>query len=47
MITINTLEHIEDDAEALRSLVRLVLPGGTIMFWVPATRNSMATSTAR
>jgi SAM-dependent methyltransferase len=35
VITINTLEHIEDDAETLRSLARLVVPGGTIVAWVP------------
>jgi 2-polyprenyl-3-methyl-5-hydroxy-6-metoxy-1,4-benzoquinol methylase len=35
VITINTLEHIEDDAEALRSLAQLVVPGGTIVVWVP------------
>ncbi|MGH3979728.1 MAG: class I SAM-dependent methyltransferase [Pseudonocardiaceae bacterium] len=35
VVTINTLEHIEDDAETLRSLARLVAPGGTIVAWVP------------
>lgn len=35
VITINTLEHIEDDAETLRSLARLVAPGGSIVAWVP------------
>ncbi|MGH4026396.1 MAG: class I SAM-dependent methyltransferase [Pseudonocardiaceae bacterium] len=35
VVTINTLEHIEDDAETLRSLARLVVPGGTIVAWVP------------
>lgn len=35
VVTINTLEHIEDDAQTLRSLARLVIPGGTIVAWVP------------
>lgn len=35
VVTINTLEHIEDDAVTLRSLARLVVPGGTIVVWVP------------
>ena len=35
VITINTLEHIEDDAEALRSLARLVEPGGNVVVFVP------------
>lgn len=35
VVTINTLEHIEDDAQTLRSLARLVVPGGTIVVWVP------------
>ncbi|WP_017976448.1 class I SAM-dependent methyltransferase [Actinopolyspora halophila] len=34
-VAINVLEHIEDDAAALRSLSRLVLPGGTVVLWVP------------
>lgn len=36
VITINTLEHIEDDADALRSLAKLVVPGGNIIAFVPA-----------
>jgi len=35
IIAINVLEHIEDDAAALKSLARLVVPGGTIVLWVP------------
>lgn len=35
IIAINVLEHIEDDAAALKSLSRLVIPGGTIVLWVP------------
>ncbi|RCW43182.1 methyltransferase family protein [Halopolyspora algeriensis] len=34
-MAINVLEHIDDDATALRSLSRLVTPGGTIVLWVP------------
>lgn len=36
VVAINVLEHIEDDVRALRSLSRLVRPGGTIVLWVPA-----------
>lgn len=36
VVAINVLEHIEDDAAALKSLARLVTPGGTIVLWVPA-----------
>ncbi len=36
VVTINVLEHIEDDAETVRSLARLVAPGGNIVAWVPA-----------
>lgn len=35
-MAINVLEHIDDDAGALRSLSGLVTPGGTIVLWVPA-----------
>lgn len=35
VVAINVLEHIEDDAGALRSLAELVVPGGTIVLWVP------------
>lgn len=35
IIAINVLEHIEDDAAALKSLAGLVIPGGTIVLWVP------------
>lgn len=35
VVAINVLEHIEDDAAALRSLARLVVPGGTLVLWVP------------
>lgn len=35
VVMMNVLEHIEDDAEALRSLARVTLPGGRIIIWVP------------
>ena len=34
--TMNVLEHIEDDVEALRSLRSLVAPGGRLVVYVPA-----------
>lgn len=35
VVAVNVLEHLEDDAGALRSLAGLVVPGGTIVLWVP------------
>lgn len=35
VVAINVLEHIDDDAGALRSLAGLVVPGGSIVLWVP------------
>ncbi|MQA61772.1 MAG: methyltransferase domain-containing protein [Actinophytocola sp.] len=35
VVSINVLEHIDDDAGALRSLAELVEPGGSIVLWVP------------
>lgn len=35
VVAINVLEHIADDAGALRSLADLVQPGGSIVLWVP------------
>lgn len=35
LVSINVLEHIEDDVEALRCLAKSVVPGGTIVLWVP------------
>ncbi len=35
VVAINVLEHIEDDAGALRSLATAVQPGGSIVLWVP------------
>jgi SAM-dependent methyltransferase len=35
VIAINVLEHIDDDTGALRSLARMVEPGGRIVLWVP------------
>jgi SAM-dependent methyltransferase len=34
-VAVNVLEHIEDDSGTLRSLARLVRPGGNIVLWVP------------
>lgn len=35
VLAINVLEHIEDDAEALRRMAALALPGGRVVIWVP------------
>src|SRR5207237_10688489 len=35
VLAINVLEHIEDDAEALRRMAALTAPGGTVVIWVP------------
>lgn len=35
-VLINVLEHIEDDAKALRGLADLLKPGGRVILWVPA-----------
>ena len=35
-LAINVLEHFEDDAGVLAQLARSVVPGGTIVVWVPA-----------
>jgi SAM-dependent methyltransferase len=35
VVAINVLEHIEDDADALRSLADLIVPGGSIVLFVP------------
>ena len=35
-VMINVLEHIEDDVAALRTLRRLLRPGGRIVLYVPA-----------
>jgi SAM-dependent methyltransferase len=36
VLAMNVLEHIPDDAGALRALAEVVLPGGSIVLWVPA-----------
>jgi SAM-dependent methyltransferase len=36
VVAMNVLEHIEDDAQALRDLAAVVTPGGRIVLWVPA-----------
>ena len=35
VVMMNVLEHIEDDAGALRSLAAVTQPGGRIIIWVP------------
>jgi SAM-dependent methyltransferase len=35
VVAINVLEHLDDDSGALRSLSRLVEPGGRLVLWVP------------
>jgi len=36
--TLNVLEHIEDDREAVRELYRVLKPGGSLFVYVPAMR---------
>jgi SAM-dependent methyltransferase len=36
VVAMNVLEHIDDDIGALRALSRCVVPGGSIVLWVPA-----------
>ena len=36
VVAMNVLEHIEDDAQALRDLAAAVTPRGRIVLWVPA-----------
>ena len=35
VVAINVLEHVDDDANALRLLARSIVPGGTLVLWVP------------
>jgi SAM-dependent methyltransferase len=35
VLAINVLEHIDDDAEALRRMAALTRPGGRVVIWVP------------
>jgi SAM-dependent methyltransferase len=35
VLAINVLEHIDDDAEALRRMASLLNPGGHVVIWVP------------
>lgn len=34
-VAINVLEHFQDDAGVLKSLAHSVVPGGTVVLWVP------------
>ncbi len=36
VVAINVLEHIDDDAGALRTLASMTEPGGSLVLWVPA-----------
>lgn len=36
VVAINVLEHLDDDAGALRALASMTEPGGRIVLWVPA-----------
>jgi SAM-dependent methyltransferase len=36
VVAVNVLEHIEDDADFLRAAHRVLVPGGTLLLYVPA-----------
>ena len=36
ILMVNVLEHIHQDAEALKGLTRMLKPGGNFVIWVPA-----------
>lgn len=36
VVLVNVLEHIEDDGDALRTILRGLRPGGTVVLFVPA-----------
>ncbi|HET8661023.1 MAG TPA: class I SAM-dependent methyltransferase [Micromonosporaceae bacterium] len=42
VVGLNVLEHIEDHVEALRSVSRLVHPGGAVVLLVPAFQSAMS-----
>ena len=42
VVLINVLEHIEDDGMALRNLVRILRPNGSLLLFVPALRMLMS-----
>jgi SAM-dependent methyltransferase len=42
VVSLNVLEHIEDDVAALRDFARLVRPGGRIVLVVPAFEQAMS-----
>jgi SAM-dependent methyltransferase len=42
VVAINVLEHIPDDAAAVRSFAGLLRPGGRVVLWVPAFEGLMS-----
>lgn len=42
MILVNVLEHVEDDAAALRALMAALKPGGALLLFVPALQFLMS-----
>jgi SAM-dependent methyltransferase len=42
IVMVNVLEHIEDDAGALRQLTRVLKPGGHLLLFVPAMPSLMS-----
>lgn len=42
IVMVNVLEHIEDDRDALRHLVRALRPGGKLLIFVPAMQFLMS-----
>ena len=47
VVCLNVLEHIQNDALALRHMAGLLEPGGSLLLFVPAGGSSMASSTPR
>ena len=42
VVMVNVLEHIEDDREALKHLLRILKPGGHLLLFVPALQGLMS-----
>jgi SAM-dependent methyltransferase len=42
VVMVNVLEHIEDDRESLRQLLRILRPGGHLLLFVPALQILMS-----